>query len=50
MHGGLSFEVGQDAAADARTDVLHELLVAHFPFARRVVEVDNLNRFFFGHR
>ena len=44
------FSNSEDAAADARADVLDELLVAHLALATGVVEVDNLDGFVFAHR
>ena len=44
------FSNSEDAAADARADVLDELLVAHLALPGRVVQVDDLNGFVLGHR
>ena len=44
------FSNSEDAAADARADVLHELLVAHLALATGVVEVYDLYGFLFAHR
>ena len=40
----------EDAAVDPRADVLDELLVAHLALAGRVIQVDDLHSFVFGHR
>ncbi len=44
------FSNSEDAAADTRADVFHELFIAHLPFPGRIIQVDNLHGFVFGHR
>ena len=44
------FSNSEDAAADPRADVFHELLVPHLPLPGRIIQVDNLHGFVFGHR
>ena len=44
------FSNSEDAAGDARTHVLDELLVAHLAPARRIIQVHNLDRLVLGHR
>ena len=44
------FSNSEDAAADTRADVFDELLVAHLALPGRIIQVDNLDRFVFGHR
>ena len=44
------FSNSEDAAADPRADVLHELFIAHLALPGRIIQVDNLYGFVLGHR
>ena len=44
------FSNSEDAAADARADVFHELLVAHLALPGRIIQIYYLYGFLFGHR
>ena len=44
------FSNSEDAAADTRADVLHELFIPHLALPGRIIQVHDLHGFVFAHR